>query len=241
MVKTANEYYPDMSVKHVFLYAPTLLSAVLVMLKPFLSTRTQRKLVWAPPSGELLTLLQLMPLSAIPARHGGFAGLGPPAGQITEAEVPAGREVCVSLRTMAEGAQAHWMVSVADHSVALRVEFLPLGADNRGSAGNAGATAAPAIELLSSMTVVVGDATPGNCTGAIEGSHIATCAGHVRLTFDNGTSWVTAKHVFYATGVRAVPVVPPRVAAQAAQAQAQAEERDYPAASAAPPPMGSAV
>jgi len=204
MVKTANEYYPDMSIKHVFLYAPTLLSGVLLMLKPFLSSRTQRKLLWAPPHAELLTLLQLMPLSAIPARHGGFGGLGPPAGEVNEAEVAAGREVCVALRTMGEGSQAHWLVSVADHTVALRVEFVPLASARGGGSG---------IQLLESTTVVVGDASPGACTGTVEGAHLATQAGHVRLTFDNAASWLTAKHVFYAAGVRATPIpLKPRTA-----------------------------
>lgn len=198
MVKTANEHYPDMSVRHVFLYAPTLLHAVLLMLKPFLSSRTQRKLVWAPLGAELLTLLQLMPLGAIPARHGGFGGLGPPAGEVQEAEVAAGREHCVSLRTMAEGAQAHWLVSLADHSIVLRAEFIPLGADKR--AGGEG------VQLLETTTVVVGDPVVATCTGAVEGAFTATQAGHVRLTFDNVASWLTAKHVFYAAGVRDTPV-----------------------------------
>ncbi len=241
MVKTANEYYPDMSVKHVFLYPPTLLSAVLLMLKPFLSGRTQRKLLWAPAGTELLTLLQLMPLGAIPARHGGFGGLGPPAGEVSEAEVAAGREVCVSLRTMGEGSQAHWLVSVADHSIALRVEFVPLGADKRaGGGGGGGAGGGSGVQLLSATTVVVGDPSPAACTGAVEGAHIATQAGHVRLTFDNGTSWLTAKHVFYAAGVRTVPIElraapPPRAAPE------ELALGGAPAEPAPPPPPGSAV
>ena len=250
MVKTANEYYPDMSVQHVFLYAPTLMSAVLLMLKPFLSTRTQRKLLFAPPGQELLTLLQLMPLSSIPARHGGFGGLGPPAGEVQEADVPAGRETSVSLRTMGEGSQAHWLVSVADHSIMLRVEFVPLGAEKRvpgGSPSAASATGGNGITLLSTTTVVVGDASPANCTGAIEGAHIATQAGHVRLTFDNGTSWVTSKHVFYAAGVRTTPIpLASDVTAAAAAAAAAAMEPivrapSSPLASDADAPRGSAV
>jgi hypothetical protein len=254
MVKTANEYYPDMSVQHVFLYAPTLLSTVLVMLKPFLSARTQRKLVWAPPGGELLTLLQLMPLPSIPARHGGFGGLGPPAGEVAEAEIAAGREVSVSLRTMGEGSQAHWLVSVADHSIVLRVEFVPLGADKRAGGGGGGSSVpgggsgGSGITLISSTTVVVGDPSPAACTGAIEGAHIATQAGHVRLTFDNGTSWVTSKHVFYAAGVRAVPQMLPAEAAEAAEEAAAAAlaaeapgAKDYEGLAATPPPPGSAV
>ena len=246
MVKTANEYYPDMSIKHVFLYAPALLSAVLLMLKPFLSSRTQRKLLWAPPAGELLTLLQLMPLGAIPARHGGFGGLGPPAGEVSEAEVAAGREVSVSLRTMGEGSQAHWLVSVADHTVGLRVEFVPLGADKRsGGAGGAGGGGG-AITLLSSSTVVVGDSNPSACTGAVEGAHVATQAGHVRLTFDNNSSWLTAKHVFYAAGVRTVPIplaaeLKAATAAAEAAAAAGAAEIERVKLSDALAPPGSAV
>ena len=192
MVKVANENYPDMSIKHVFLYAPTLLSAVLVMLKPFLSSRTQRKLLWAPHGSELLTLLQLMPLSSIPARHGGFGGLGPPAGEVTDVDVPAGREQAVTLRTMAEGNEAHWLVSVMDHSIELRAEFVPLGGG--------------AVQLLRTRTVTVGDATVANCSGAVEGSFVATQAGNVRLTFDNVSSWMTPKRVLYAAGVRLVPL-----------------------------------
>lgn len=148
MVKIANDYYPDMSIRHVFLYAPTLMSTVLAALKPFLSTcvdppaparkrgggtrtccvpklcqvylrsparplllrtttrdrkqrgrrhvsfpfqaphanrvssplspcppplsRTQKKLIWAPRGGELVTLLSLIPIHQIPAKFGGF-------------------------------------------------------------------------------------------------------------------------------------------------------------------------
>ncbi len=228
MVKTANEYYPDMSVKHVFLYPPTMLSALLLMLKPFLSSRTQRKLLWAPHGSELLTLLQLMPLSAIPARHGGFGGLGPPAGEVAEADVAAGQEHNVTLRTMGEGNEAHWLVSVTDHSIDLRVEFVPLGADKRGGA---------AVQLLSTATVVVGDASIAACTGAVEGSFVATQAGNVRLTFDNAASWVTAKHVFYAAGVRAVPLrpAPPAPAAPAPSLFSTVASQDADA------PPGSAV
>lgn len=179
-----------MSIKHVFLYAPTLLSAVLVMLKPFLSSRTQRKLLWAPHGSELLTLLQLMPLSSIPARHGGFAGLGPPAGEVTDVDVPAGREQTVTLRTMAEGNEAHWLVSVMDHSIELRAEFVPLGGG--------------AVQQLGSRMVTVGDTTVANCSGAVEGSFVATQAGNVRLSFDNVSSWMTPKRVLYAAGVRLV-------------------------------------
>jgi len=207
MVKVANENYPDMSIKHVFLYAPTLLSAVLVMLKPFLSSRTQRKLLWAPHGQELLTLLQLMPISSIPARHGGFFGLGPPAGETMDVDVPAGREQSVTLRTMAEGNEAHWLVSLMDHSIELRAEFVPLGADKRGSGG---------VVRLGSRTVTVGDASVAACSGAVEGSYVATQAGNVRLIFDNVSSWMTVKRVLYAAGVRAVPLSAPMAAAEPA-------------------------
>lgn len=208
MVKTANEYYPDMSIKHVFLYPPTLLSAVLLMLKPFLSSRTQRKLLWAPHGAELLTLLQLMPLASIPARHGGFGGLSPPCGEVCEADVAAGREHSVTLRTMGVGNEASWLVSVTDHSIDLRVEFVPLAAEKRGDAG---------VTLLSCQTIVVGDSSIAACTGAVEGSFVAATAGSVRLTFDNASSWMTAKHVFYAAGVRATPLRPQPVQPAAPQ------------------------
>ena len=207
MVKIANEYYPDMSVKHVLLYPPTLMSGILLMLKPFLSSRTQRKLLWAPHGQELLTLLQLMPLSAIPARHGGFGGLGPPAGEVQEADVAAGREHSVQLRTMGAGEQAHWLVSVTDRTCGLRVEFVPLGGEKRGG-----------VTLVQETTIVVGDSSIDACTGAVEGSFVASGAGHVRLIFDNSSSWVTAKHVFYAAGVRTVPL--PAAGAAAADAAA---------------------
>jgi len=197
MVKIANEYFPDMSVKHVLLYPPTLMSGLLLMLKPFLSSRTQKKLLWAAHGQELLTLLQLMPLSTIPARHGGFAGLGPPAGEVQEADVAAGREHSVALRTMGPGEQAHWLVSVTDRSVGLRSEFVPLASDKRGTGS----------VLIQEVTVVVGDASIAACTGAVEGSFVATQAGHVRLVFDNSASWVTAKHVFYCAGVRTTPIL----------------------------------
>lgn len=48
--------------------------------------------------------------------------------------------------------------------------------------------------------IVIGDnAVEGN--GTYNGTHTAKEAGSIRITFDNGNSWMTAKHVFYAAGV----------------------------------------
>lgn len=50
------------------------------------------------------------------------------------------------------------------------------------------------------LQIVIGDSTvEGN--GTYNGTHTAKEAGNIRITFDNGTSWMTAKHVFYSAGV----------------------------------------
>lgn len=194
MVKTANEYYPDMSIRHVFLHAPSLMSTMLSLLKPFLSNRTQKKLIWAPSGGELSTLLQLIPMTQIPAVYGGFFGLAQPEqATVTEIEVLPGRTETIRMRNMAPGNEARWVVSLAERDVSVRAEFIPLGNATR-----------EAPMLLEEREVIVGDTSvEGN--GAYGGRYVAKEAGYVRLTFDNGLSWMTTKHVFYATGVRTDP------------------------------------
>lgn len=48
--------------------------------------------------------------------------------------------------------------------------------------------------------MIIGDqAVEGN--GTYNGYYTAKEAGNIRLTFDNGTSWMTSKHVFYSAGI----------------------------------------
>ena len=83
MVKMANEYYPDMSIRHVFLNAPPLMSTLLSALKPFLSNRTQKKLIWAPSGQELQTLLQMVHITQARPPPAAPAPPAPPARSAT--------------------------------------------------------------------------------------------------------------------------------------------------------------
>lgn len=54
--------------------------------------------------------------------------------------------------------------------------------------------------LRGSVQVVIGDNTVED-NGTYNGTFTAKEAGSIRVTFDNGTSWMTAKHVFFSSGI----------------------------------------
>lgn len=174
LLLTLNAYYPDMSARHIFIHVPSVLAKAMSILGYSLTDRTRGKFVFAPVGYELDTLCEHIPVEQLPQSYGGFLGM-PGGGKGSRVHISAGRSAQGELPGVQAGEEVNWCASVGYGDIACAAVWV----DSKGVETEVWAMSVVAVE--------------GSQTGTFK----APESGSMQLRFDNRSSWVYSKSVYY--------------------------------------------